>query len=182
MLLGTAMGAAAIPAEAAPATTAQTVTCPTGWGSLAKTRAASTTKPVRNVRTGRHTCYDRMVIDIPGAGRNSLGYSVKYVSRLHQDGSGRLINVGGRAVLEIRVHAPGFDPHTGAPTYPARAGRPLPGVDVTGYRAFRDTRFAGSFEGDTLLGLGLRARLPFRVLRTDGHVVVDVAHTWTGKP
>jgi len=80
------------------------------------------------------------------------------------------------------VHAPSYDPDTGAPTYPARAGRPLPGVDLTGYRAFRDTRFAGSFEGDTQLGLGVRARLPFRVLRVDGHVIVDVAHSWTGKP
>ena len=183
MLLGTAMGATAVPADAAPAATTQTVTCPTGWGSLAKTRAASTTTPVKNVRTGRHTCYDRMVIDIPGAGRSSLGYSVRYVSHLYQDGSGRLIPVGGGAVLEVRVHAPSYDPDTGAPTYPARAGRPLPGVDLTGYRAFRDTRFAGSFEGDTQLGLGVRARLPFQtqVLTGPGNttrLVVDVAHHW----
>jgi hypothetical protein len=174
------MGVTAVPADAAPVTTAQTATCPTGWGSLAKTYAASTTTPVRNVRTGRHACYDRMVIDIPGAGRSSLGYSVRYVGHLYQDGSGRLIPVGGGAVLEVRVSAPSYDPDTGAPTYPARAGRPLPGVDLTGYRTFRDTRFAGSFEGDTQLGLGVRARLPFRVLRLDGHVVVDVAHNWSG--
>ncbi|WP_405875717.1 hypothetical protein [Streptomyces sp. NBC_00005] len=180
MLLGTAMGATAVPADAAPLATARTTACPTGWSSLAKTRAASTSTPVTNVRTGRHACYDRMVVDIPGASKGSLGYSVRYVDRLRQDGSGRVIPVRGGAVLEVRVTAPAYDPATGAPTYPARAGRPLPGVDLAGYRTFRDTRFAGSFEGDTQLGLGVRARLPFRVQLVTGHVIVDVAHNWTG--
>ncbi|MGC0327151.1 hypothetical protein RKD23_000141 [Streptomyces sp. SAI-170] len=181
LLVGvTALGVTTLPAEAAPVTAMQSTACPTGWGSLAKTRTAGTATPVTNVRTGRHACYDRMVIDIPGASRSHLGYSVRYVNHLYQDGSGRLIPVGGGAVLEVRVTAPSYDPDTGAPTYPAKAGRSLPGVNLTGYRTFRDARFAGSFEGDTQLGLGVRARLPFRVLLVDGHVVVDVAHTWTG--
>jgi len=179
-VLAAALGVTALPADAAPVAIAQTTTCPTGWGSLAKTNTAGTTTPVTNVRTGRHACFDRMVIDIPGAGGSHLGYSVRYVDHLYQDGSGRLIRVGGGAVLEVRVTAPGYDPETGAPSYPARAGRTLPGVDLTGYRTFRDTRFAGSFEGDTQLGLGVRTRLPFRVLRVSGHVIVDVAHNWSG--
>ncbi|MDN3029106.1 hypothetical protein [Streptomyces sp. S.PB5] len=173
--MGATLGVAAVPAQAS-------TTCPTGWGSLAKSRAVGTADPVTDVRTGRHTCYDRLVVDVPGAGKDSLGYYVHYVDRLHQDGSGRLIPVAGGAVLEVRVAAPAYDPETGAPTYPARSGRPLPGVDLDGYRTFRDARFAGSFEGDTQLGLGVRARLPFRVLRVDGRVVVDVAHSWTAKP
>ncbi|MEU6139684.1 hypothetical protein ABZ848_04900 [Streptomyces sp. NPDC047081] len=176
MLATTALLATALPADAAPTATA----CPTGWGSQAKTHTASTTTPVTNVRTGRHACYDRMVVDIPAAAKDKLGYSVRYVDHLYQDGSGRLIPVGGKAVLEVRVTAPSYDPETGKPTYPARAGRPLPGVDLKGYRTFRDTRFAGSFEGDTQLGLGVRSRLPFRVLRVSGHVIVDVAHNWSG--
>ncbi len=76
--------------------------------------------------------------------------------------------------------APAYHPETGAPAYPGRVGRPLPGVFLDGYRTFRDTRFAGSFEGETQIGLGVRARLPFRVLVLDGRVVVDVAHNWTG--
>jgi hypothetical protein len=176
----TALGVTALPADAAPVAATQSTACPTGWGSVAKTFTASTTKSVTNVRTGRHACYDRMVIDVPGAGKSHLGYSVQYVKHLYQDGSGRLIPVGGGAVLEVRVTAPSYDPETGAPTYPAKAGHRLPGVDLTGYRTFRDARFAGSFEGDTQLGLGVRARLPFRVTRVDGHVIVDVAHNWTG--
>jgi hypothetical protein len=181
-LMAATLGVAAVPAGATSATTTQATAtaCPTGWGSLAKTRDAATTKPVTNIRTGRQACYDRMVIDIPGASKAHLGYSVKYVDRLYQDGSGRYLPVNGGAVLEVRVTAPAYNIETGKPTYPASAGQRLPGVDLTGYRTFRDARFAGSFEGDTQIGLGVRARLPFRVLVLDGRVVVDVAHNWTG--
>ncbi|MFJ3670608.1 hypothetical protein ACIPSE_29540 [Streptomyces sp. NPDC090106] len=175
-LVTATLGPAAAPAQAAAAT------CPTGWGSQTKSREAGTTDSVRNARTGRSACYDRLVIDVPGADKAALGYSVRYVDRLRQDGSGRVVPVSGGAVLEVRVAAPAYDPATGAPTYPGRVGRPLPGVDLTGYRTFRDARFAGSFEGDTQFGLGVRGRLPFRVLPLDGRVVVDVAHTWGAKP
>jgi hypothetical protein len=59
-------------------------------------------------------------------------------------------------------------------------------VDVTGYRTFRQVALAGNFEGVTSLGLGVRARLPFRVFTLAGipgdadgtRVVLDVAHSW----
>jgi len=174
-LMGATLGVAAVPAQA-------TTTCPTGWGSLAKSRAVGTTDSVTNAKAGRHTCYDRLVVEIPGADKAELGYSVRYVPQVHQDGSGRVVPVAGGAVLEVRVAAPAYDIDTGSPTYPGRAGRPLPGVNLDGYRTFRDARFVGSFEGDTQFGLGVRARLPFRVLRVDDRVVVDVAHTWGAKP
>ncbi|MFI6007459.1 hypothetical protein ACIBAG_01305 [Streptomyces sp. NPDC051243] len=178
-LMAATLGVAAVPAGATTATTRATA-CPTGWGSQAKTRSAATSESVTNIRTGRHACFDRMVVDVPGAGTSALGYSVRYVSRLHQDGSGNHIPVGGGAVIEVRVAAPAYDPDTGKPTYPVRAGQRLPGVDLTGYRTFRDARFAGSFEGDTQIGLGVRARLPFRVWVAPDRVVVDVARNWTG--
>ncbi|OQR61440.1 hypothetical protein B6E66_24815 [Streptomyces maremycinicus] len=180
-LLTATLGVAAIPATAtaAPVTaTRAAAACPTGWGSLDKTYSTGTMTSLTNVRTGRHDCYDRFVVDVPGAGAAELGFSVAYVDRLYQDGSGRPITVGGGAVLEVRVNAPSYDVETGTPTYPGRVAQPLPGVNLTGYSTFRDTRYAGSFEGVTQFGLGVRARLPFRVLRLDGHLVVDVAHTW----
>ncbi|WP_449343959.1 AMIN-like domain-containing (lipo)protein [Streptomyces pilosus] len=180
VLAGAVLATAAVPAAAVAAAPARAaVVCPTGWGSLAKSDSDSTVAPVRDIRTGRHDCFDRMVVDVPGAASGDLGYSVRYVDRLYQDGSGRHIPVAGGAVLEIRVAAPSYTAETGEATYPARAGHPLPGVNLTGYRTFRDARFAGSFEGETQVGLGTRARLPFRVLELPGRLVIDVAHSWT---
>ncbi|MEU0337370.1 hypothetical protein [Streptomyces sp. NPDC006193] len=175
VLAGAGVGAAT---TAATASTTPVTACPTGWGSGDKGGAATGAVPLENVRTGRHDCFDRMVFDVPGGG--SVGYSVRYVDRLYQNASGSYIPVSGGAVLEVRVGAPSYDPESGAPAYPAQVGHTLPGVDVSGYRTFRDTRFAGSFEGETQIGLGVRARLPFRVTQLADRVVVDVAHNWTG--
>ena len=54
---------------------------------------------------------------------------------------------------------------------------------MSGYRTLRQVAWAGSFEGQTSLGVGVRARLPFRVTVLDGpgtgsRVVLDVAHRW----
>ncbi|MGW4895422.1 AMIN-like domain-containing (lipo)protein [Kitasatospora sp. NPDC004240] len=157
--------------------------CPTGWGSLPEDLAAFNAQPLRNIRTGQHPCYDRLVLDVPGSSAaHPAGYHVRYVDVLHQDGSGMPLPVAGGAILEIVVIAPSYDPNTGGPTYPGRAGQPLPGVDLTGYQTFRDARFASSFEGQTQVGLGVRARLPFRVFQLDDRLVVDVAHSWTSSP
>ena len=47
----------------------------------------------------------------------------------------------------------------------------------------RQVAWAGSFEGQTTIGLGVRARLPMRAFVLNGpgdglRVVVDVAHRW----
>lgn len=52
-------------------------------------------------------------------------------------------------------------------------------MNISGYSTFRDTRFGSTFEGQTQVAVGVRARLPFRVLQLDDRVVVDVAHSWT---
>jgi hypothetical protein len=56
-------------------------------------------------------------------------------------------------------------------------------VNVTGYSTFRQVAWAGTFEGQTTVGLGVRARLPFRVFTLAGpgsgsRLVIDVAHRW----
>lgn len=174
-MLGTAAGTAgAAPAEGARAAAA----CPTGWGSGAKGGdGVNRYDYLRDVRTGRHDCYDRIVFDVPGGGR--IGYYVGYVDRFYADPSGEYIPVAGGAILDIRVGAWSYDLEAGVPTYPGRVGRPLPSVNISGYSTFRDTRFGGTFEGVTQVGLGVRARLPFRVLQLTDQVVVDVAHSWT---
>ncbi|MFI9170788.1 AMIN-like domain-containing (lipo)protein [Streptomyces lincolnensis] len=176
VLAGAGLGAAATSAAAAPAKAA--AACPTGWGSGDKGTVGSSIIPLTNVRAGQHECYDRLVFDVPGGG-NAIDHIVGYVDEFHQLASGKQIPVAGGAILEVRVAAPSYDPHGGGVVYPAQAGQPLPGVDVSGYTTFRDTRFGASFEGETQIGLGVRARLPFRVIQLPDRLVVDVAHSWT---
>ncbi|WP_247597596.1 hypothetical protein [Streptomyces sp. RKND-216] len=167
-------------ASAAVTARGAAASCAVTWGSPPKSAPFVSNRPLVDVRTGRHACFDRMVLDIRSdAPATAAGYHVCYVSRFQQDGSGRPLPMSGGAVLEIVVGAPSYDPETFEPTYAGRPGRPLPGVDLDGYRTFRDARYGASYEGTTQLGLGVRARLPFRVFPLGGRVVVDVAHSWS---
>jgi hypothetical protein len=169
----------------APRTTStvSTASCPRGWGSLPEAnnhvRAVTpATTSVTNVRTGRHTCYDRFVVDLTGG---PTGYDVRYVRNVYQDGSGFLVPLRGGAKLQIVVRAPSYNIDTGKATYSPKNSKEL--TNVAGYRTFRQLAFAGTFEGQTTIGLGVRARLPFRVFTLAGpgsnsRLVIDVAHQW----
>lgn len=151
-----------------------TAACPRTWGSLPEAGGRGTLAPFTSVRTGRHACFDRLVIDV--AGRPG-GYDVRYVREVRQDGSGQLVPLRGGAKLQVVVRAPAYT-DAGRPTYQPRR---LPAV--AGYQTFRQVAWAGSFEGQTMVGLGVRARLPFRVFTLAGpgshsRLVVDVAHRW----
>ncbi len=153
--------------------------CGITWGSLDKTSGTlSGTASVTNVRSGRHDCYDRLVVDVAG---QLKGYSVKYVNTVRTEGQGAVVPLRGGARLQVVVMAPGHDVSTGQPTYAPANRAEL--ANVSGYPTFRQLASAGSFEGQTTLGLGVRARLPYRVLvvagpGTGSRLVVDVAHRW----
>jgi len=170
ILLGI-FSAIAIPVASAGATAPY---CGITWGSLPKSGGNLTSAQITNVRTGQNGCYDRMVVDLNGAAN---GYNVQYVNNVYAEGSGQLIPLSGGAKLNIVVKNPAYDAN-GHPTYPGVVGQPLPGVNLTGYRTFRDAKYAGSFEGQTTIGLGVRARLPFRVFTLGNRLVIDVAHQW----
>jgi hypothetical protein len=161
------------PAQAAPY-------CGITWGSLAKADSHMTGKPITNLRAGRHDCYDRLVVDIGPSGLGRPGYTVSYVPVVTQDGSGAPIPLAGGAFLQVGVNAPGHDANynlTYRPANPSRA------VNVTGFTTFRQVAWGGTFEGVSTIGLGVRARLPFRVLVLAGpgtgyRLVIDVAHRW----
>lgn len=162
------------------AAAASTTSCATDWGSTANIRAPYTTRQVTDVRSGRHGCFDRLVLDVPGPGAGRPGFHVQYVRRVTADGSGAEVPLRGGARIQVIVHAPASDA-AGHSTYQPRDWEEL--VDVTGYSTFRQVAWAGSFEGQTTIGLGVRARLPMRafVLPLPGRgfrVVVDVAHHW----
>jgi hypothetical protein len=157
---------------------ATTSYCGLVWGSTAKADPVMNSAPVTNIRTGQHYCFDRMVVDLNGAVK---GYTVRYVPAVVQDGSGNKIPVRGAAFLQVTVNAPAYNGNY-KPTYTP----PVPDTElsnVSGYQTFRQVAYAGSYEGYTSLGLGVRARLPFRVFALDGpgsgsRLVVDVAHFW----
>ena len=170
------VGSSAAP-RTASATTTATASCPTRWGSLPKANSRMVQAPVTNVRTGRHTCFDRLVVDVKG---RAPGYDVRYVSNVTQDGSGFVVPLRGGATLQIVVRAPSYGA-TGVTTYKPKNAKEL--TAVAGYKTFRQVASAGSFEGQTTIGLGVRARLPFRVYTlagpgTNTRLVVDVAHHW----
>jgi hypothetical protein len=158
---------------------AQAATCGITWGSLPKTATAGRVADptVRNVRAGEQACYDRLVVDLAGKVRAA---SVRYVPQVVSDGSGAVVALRGGARLQIVVDAPAYDV-AGRATYLPRNRSEL--VNVTGYRTLRQVAWAGSFEGTTTIGLGVRARLPMRVFVLDGpgggsRVVIDVANRW----
>ncbi|GAA1139282.1 AMIN-like domain-containing (lipo)protein [Ornithinicoccus hortensis] len=154
--------------------------CGIVWGSLARHNAVSyTTGTVANVRSGRHACYDRLVVDVAHV-PESLSYDVRYVDAVRRPGSGTKLSLNGGADLQIELRAPAYD-GSGKATY--QPADPMHLVAVGSYDTFRQVAMAGSFEGSTTFGLGVRARLPFRVLVLDGpgsgaRLVIDVAHRW----
>ncbi|MGH3859840.1 AMIN-like domain-containing (lipo)protein [Actinokineospora sp.] len=177
--LAVTLGAAAAVAVVGPSSASATEGyCGISWGSLAKSATPTESAPMVGVRGGRHYCWDRLVIDIRSGGAD--GYRVQYVSEVIQDGSGHVVPLRGGAKLQILATAPAYDDY-GNPTFTPANRNEL--VNVTGWQTFRQVAYAGSFEGQTTIGLGVRARLPFRTFvlnNPDGgsRIVIDVAHFW----
>jgi hypothetical protein len=135
--------------------------CSVTWGSSAKAVPNSTHRSLAAVRAGRHACFDRLVLDLDRGGE---GYRVRYVSAVRDQGRGAVVPLRGGAFLQVDDQSQ------------ATRRNAMPGV--AGYTTFRQVGWGGSFEGYTTVGLGVRARLPFRAFRSDNHLVVDVAHHW----
>ena len=176
----------AAPGSAAPATgqVPGDASCATqAWGTGPKGGStAMSAAPLYLVRVGQHGCYDRVVFDVNGP--EAVGYAVRYVPVVRADGSGQPVPVAGTAALEVVVRAPirgtdsqGHQPGTRVPVVGddfVSPGR------VAAWSSLRQVAFAGSFEGQTTIAVGVRVRLPFRVFVTGDrgyrHVVVDIAH------
>ena len=180
LVLGLALSIAPV-ATVATASPAAATVCETSWGSLTKHRAPHTSKQITDVRSGRHACFDRLVIELNGDGLGRPGYHVRYVRHVISDGSGLRVPLRGAANIQIIINARAHDDAGNATYEPAR---PRELVDVDGYQTFRQVAWAGDFEGQSTIGLGVRARLPMRVFvlhdtADDSYrVVVDVAHRW----
>jgi hypothetical protein len=155
-----------VAASAAPAY------CGITWGSGTKSVSPTTAAELTDIRAGRQDCHDRLVFDFTG---DVNGFHVSYVDHMTEDPTGDPVALRGGAKLSVTAHGPAYNQSGQLTyTYPNRAEL----VDVTGFRTFRQVAWAGTFEGTTTVGLGVRARLPFRVLTLPNRVVVDVAHLW----
>jgi hypothetical protein len=170
MLVVTGIGSTGTASAAAPR-------CGITWGSLAKAGGTASAAPLGNVRTGRHECFDRVVFEFD---EPANGYRVEYVSELRTDGEGRRLHVAGGAILRVILKASVFD-QLGHLHYARADGDRV--ADVRGYPTLRDVVYGGCFEGQTTFGVGVRARLPFRVFSLGGpgsssRIVLDVAHRW----
>jgi hypothetical protein len=168
--------AAALLGGAAPASAAAAPYCGITWGSLAKSAGGPNPglAQLTNVRTGQHDCWDRVVFDFGGSAAN---YHVEYTDQpILTQSKGEPLTIAGGAKLNLTLleHAEGY-PHLPK----ARV------AVVTAYRTLRDVVYGGTFEGNTTFGVGVRARLPFRVFTLPGpasgqsRIVLDVAHQWS---
>lgn len=164
------VGLAPVPAGAAPADESY---CGIHWGSTQKTATPSPAGHLTDIRAGEKPCYDRLVLDVGETAPE--GFRVSYVDEIQEDPSGATIPVRGNAKLQVTIYAPAHD-QSNRPTYEYENRDEV--VDVTGYRTFRQVVWAGSWEGTSMVGVGVRGKLPFRVFTRDDGIVIDVAHRW----
>ena len=68
-----ALVAGTVPVAAASGTASAAAPCRITWGSLEKSSATAVEGPITSVRSGRHPCYDRLVVDVSG---QAPGYTV----------------------------------------------------------------------------------------------------------
>lgn len=129
--------------------------------------AATAVPRLIGVTAGHHPGYDRVVFRFSGP--VPARRSVRYVTRLIADPSGRRIAIPGRAILEVSLSPAEAHTSTGAGSAPDRVAFALPNVMI----AVR----SGDFESVVSYGIGLAARESFHVftLTNPSRVVIDVA-------
>jgi hypothetical protein len=136
--------------------------------------------PLTQVRVGRHSCYDRVVFDV--AGRDPVGFIARYVPVVRADGSGESVPVAGTGALEMVVRAPfiGTDDPDSWQDMPRVGDELVPTTQLSGWTALRSVTFAGSYEGQSTIAIGVQDKRSFRVW-TSGtgaqqRVILDIAH------
>ena len=119
------------------------------------------------IATGCHPTFDRFVVRARSA---TPGYSVRYVSKVVADGSGKTVQLLGTKRIHVVVRD--------ARAHTSGGGALLPGALTPLCSNLRQAKLAGDFEGVVSFGLGLRRKTGFRVFRLSAptRIVVDVLH------
>ena len=124
------------------------------------------------VRAGRHKNFDRVVFQFSGP---TPGYTIQYVPRVIEDGSGDPLPLKGRAFISAVFTPAAAHDSSGHPTVPNA-------VSVTDFAMLRDVKSAGDFEGVVSWGIGLAKANGADVSELTGpnRVVIDVMHVEPG--
>jgi hypothetical protein len=118
------------------------------------------------IRTAAHPdCgYDRIVLDITGP---TPGYTIKYVTHVTADPSGKTITLPGRSDLLITLRPAQAHTDSGSPTVTRR-------VQIPGHPMLKGYVLAGDFEGVLTLALGLQSTTSIRVGEFPGRLYIDL--------
>ncbi len=129
--------------------------------------AATSVSVLTGIRAAHHPGYDRLVFEFSGG--VPAQRTVRYVTKVVNDFSGRTVRVSGSAKLLVRFSPAAGHDSAGHSTYgPARRTYALPGlIQVVN---------AGDFEARLSFGVGLARKEPVHVftLTHPGRVVIDV--------
>jgi hypothetical protein len=152
--------AIAIPADASPAFTTASKSKPDPHPSHPT--------QVWRLRPANDGTFDRVVIDE----RFSIsGYTVRYVTKVYRDASGKPVKLDGRYYLTVSIPDASTSGAAGTPTEVHATLTPnLPEVV--------QIKKTGDFEGVVSFAIGLRRRNGFRIqrLQSPRRLVIDVLH------
>ena len=119
------------------------------------------------VRTAHHPGFDRITFEFKGSRPSP---SVRYVSQLTEDASGKPVHLAGGAAIEVVFHGANAHDDQGKPTVSSR--RFSPGLPV-----LKEVALIGDFEGVVSYGLGVDHRTSFNVLQlsSPSRIAVDIS-------
>ncbi|MFB9253941.1 hypothetical protein ACFFWE_37420 [Sphaerisporangium melleum] len=142
---------------------------PTGTDRVSVTRAPEHPPIVQGARFARHDGFDRVVIDLQGA---RTGYTVDWVRKLYEDGSGKPVDVNGGAYLQVTLKPANAHTEDGEITFGRKP------VLRPGLPNLATVVRTGDFEGVVTIALVLRHRAGFRVSEQSDptRLIVDIAH------
>jgi hypothetical protein len=135
-----------------------------------KRTLASTAAVLKEIRTGRHPDFDRVVFEFEN---NQIpGYHVEYIDRpVRTCGAGRIVDISGYGFLFVRLMPAQSHNDAGEPTL--RAQEFVPRLPV-----IKELKQLCDFEADVQWVLGLSSPNRYRVLElyNPARVIIDVRH------
>ncbi|WP_007026239.1 AMIN-like domain-containing (lipo)protein [Saccharomonospora iraqiensis] len=151
-----------------------------GWNERPDEVSGSSGDELFRTRVGQHPCFDRVVFDVRGM--DEPGGLVRYEPVVRADGSGKEYPVEGDATLRVVVRS-SIEGFPDGPPALGNVGDVLhPTDELAGWEALREIRYAGFFEGQATIAVGVDEKAPFRAFTVHSEdegvskLVVDVAH------